>query len=147
MDQQLLTVAVSVVITLLVVIGGVKLYSWLRGAKQGYPMEDAVEAALLPLIYAAIYGAYRVSEAAVDIVGKRLEGLDKKAIADSIYAMLPDKIGNFDVAFVKRFVTAEDFAVLVQNAFDKFDRFYRETEGHFEEALDKWLVKDQPTEE
>lgn len=117
---------------------GVVLYPKLKTEKQGYPYEAEIEAALLPVIFQGICAAYRLSEQGVDAVHQRIKGADKKSIANSIYAMLPDKISNFDLALVKRIVTPERFEQLVQNGFDNFDRFFVEHQKHFDELFEQW---------
>lgn len=116
----------------------VVLYSKLKGETQGYPLEAVIEPLLLPIIYEAICSAYRVSEKALDEVGDRLKGLDKKDIADSVYAMLPDEIGGHDITVIKSVISRERFQQLVQNAFDRFDRFYQTHRAHFDEQFEKW---------
>jgi hypothetical protein len=119
---------------------GVVLYSKLKTEKQGYPFEAEIEAALLPLIFQGICSAYRLSEKSVDNIHQRIRGADKKKIADSIYAMLPNNIGIFKVVLVKRIVSQERFEQLVQNVFDSSDRFFVEHQAHFDELFEKWKV-------
>ena len=123
---------------------GVVLYPKLKTEKQGYPYEAEIEAALLPIIFQGICAAYRLNEQSVDAVHQRIKGADKKKIADSIYAMLPDKIGNFELALVKRIVTPERFVQLVQNGFDSFDRFFVEHQQHFDELFEQWKAGNAP---
>lgn len=125
--------AASGIFALLVV-----LYPKLKGEVQGYPLEAIVEPLLLPIIYEAICAAYRMSEQAVDEIGERIRGLDKKAIADTVYAMLPDEIGGHSITVIKAVVSQERFVQLVQNAFDRFDRFYKTHKGHFDEQFERW---------
>ncbi len=122
----------------------VLLYNWLQSKRQGYPFEAQIEAALLPIIFYGICAAYRLGERAVDEGYERLRGADKKIIADSIYAMLPDRIGNFDLTLVKSVITRERFEQLVQNAFDSFDRFYVEHKAHFDRLFEEWKKTHQP---
>ena len=117
---------------------GVVLYPRLRSEKQGYPFEAQIEAALLPIIFQGICSAYRLSEKSVDTIHQRIKGVDKKKIADSIYAMLPDKIGVYEVVLIKRIVSPARFEQLVQNAFDSSDRFFIEHQTHFDELFEKW---------
>ena len=124
---------------------GVILYPKLRTEKQGYPFEAAIEAALLPLIFNGICSAYRISERSVDSIHQRIRGADKKKIADSMYAMLPDKIGIFEVVLVKRIVSQERFEQLVQNVFDSSDRFFVEHQSHFDELFEKWKAVNTTT--
>ncbi len=121
------------------------LYPKLKSETQGYPLEAVIEPLLLPFIYEAICAAYRLSEQAVDEGMERIRGVDKKAIADSLYAMLPDRIGDYDITLVKSVITPERFAQLVQDAFDRFDRFYIEHQEHFEEQFEEWKKANMPT--
>ena len=122
----------------------VVLYPKLKGETQGYPMEAIVEPLLLPIIYEAICAAYRISEQAMDEIGERVRGLDKKVIADTVYAMLPDEIAGYDIAVVKAVVSQERFEQLVQDAFNRFDRFYKTHRDHFDEQFEEWKNSQAP---
>ncbi len=124
----------------------VVLYPKLKGETQGYPLEAVIEPLLLPVIYEAICAAFRMSEQAMDDIGTRIKGLDKKAIADSIYAMLPDKIGDYEITVIKAVIGQERFNQLVQDAFDRFDRFYKTHRDHFDEQFKKWQETQAPAE-
>lgn len=117
---------------------GVVLYPRLKTEEQGYPLEAAIEAALLPLIFEGICAAYRMSEKGVDELHQRIKGADKKQIADSIYRMLPDKVGDYDLSLAKHLVTEERFEQLVQDAFDRFDRFFVQHQTHFDDLFEQW---------
>jgi hypothetical protein len=117
---------------------GVVLYPKLKGQTQGYPMEAAIEAALLPVIYEGICAAYRMSEKSMDELRRRIQGADKKKIADSIYRMLPDKVGDYELNLVKHLIPQERFEQLVQDAFDRFDRFFVEHQAHFDDLFEQW---------
>jgi hypothetical protein len=123
---------------------GVVLYPKLKSEQQGYPMEAAIEAALLPLIFEGICAAYRVSERSVDELRQRIEGADKKQIADSIYRMLPDQVGGYDLSLVKHAVSQERFQQLVQDAFNRFDRFFVEHQAHFDDLFEQWKAENKP---
>ncbi len=123
---------------------GVVLYPRLRRERQGYPFEAAIEAALLPIIFKGICAAYRLSERGVDEIQERIRGANKKTIADSIYRMLPEEVGDFDLSLVKRVVTPERFEQLVQDAFDRFDRFFVEHQSHFDELFETWKEENTP---
>ena len=145
MDQNawiMLLVGIAVASALFAL--GIVLYPKLKSEKQGYPFEAEIEAALLPLIFEGISAAYRLSEKSVDEIQLRISGADKKKIADSIYRMLPDKIGSFDISLIKRVVTQERFETLVQNAFDNFDRFFVEHQKHFDDLFENWKAENQP---
>lgn len=123
---------------------GVVLYPRLKREEQRYPLEAAVEAALLPIIYEGICAAYRISEKSVDELRQRIQGADKKKIADSIYQMLPDRIGDYELSLVKYAVSEERFEQLVQDAFDRFDRFFVEHQTHYDELFEKWKADNAP---
>lgn len=124
---------------------GVVVYPKLKSEEQGYPHEAAIEATLLPIVFQGICAAFRLSEKGVDEVRERIRGADKKKIADSIYAMLPDRVGDFDLALVKGSVTPERFTQLVQDAFDRFDRFFVEHQAHFDQLFEQWKADQAPT--
>ncbi len=145
MDQNAwIALFVGIAVTSALFALGVVLYPKLKTEKQGYPFEAEIEAALLPIIFQGISAAYRLSERGVDEMQLRIQGADKKPIADSIYRMLPDKIGNFDLSLVKRIVPQERFEQLVQDAFDRFDRFFVEHQQHFDGLFEKWKSDNAP---
>ncbi|HAW52376.1 MAG TPA: hypothetical protein DCX54_08645 [Flavobacteriales bacterium] len=145
MDQNAWTMLLlGIAVTSALFALGVVLYPKLKSEKQGYPFEAEIEAALLPLIFQGISAAYRLSEKSIDEIQLRISGSDKKKIADTIYRMLPEKIGPFDISVVKRVVTQERFETLVQNAFDNFDRFFVEHQKHFDDLFEKWKVENKP---
>jgi hypothetical protein len=117
---------------------GVVLYPKLKTEKQDYPFEAQIEAALLPIVFQGICAAYRLSENSVDTIHQRIKGVDKKRVADSIYSMLPEKIGSYEVVLVKRIVSRERFEQLVQDTFDTSDRFFVEHQAHFDDLFEKW---------
>ena len=145
MDQNalvVLLVGVAVACSLFAV--GVVVYPKLRSQKQNYPFEAQIEAALLPLIFHGLCSAYRLSEKGVDELHGRIKGIDKKNIAKTVYRMLPEQIGEFELSVVKRVVTQERFETLVQNAFDNFDRFFVEHQSHFDDLFEKWKAESKP---
>lgn len=144
MDQNawmMLLVGIAVACGLIAL--GVVLYPRLKSEQQGYPFEAQIEAALLPIIFQGICSAYRLSEKSMDDIQKRLSGIDKQKIANSIYAMLPDKIGPFELVVVKQMVPQKRFEELVQNTFDHFDRFFVQHQKHFDDLFEKWKAENQ----
>jgi hypothetical protein len=82
------------------------------------------------------------SENSIDTVRQRIKGAEKKKIADSIYPMLPNKVGRFEVILVKHIVPQERFEQLVQDTFDRSDRFFIEHQKHFDDLFEKWKADD-----
>lgn len=145
MDQNLwITFLIGIAITAGLFALGVVLYPKLKAAQPGTVFEAAVESALLPIIYQGICAAYRLNEMSLDQLHQAIAGANKKQVADSIYAMLPDKIGDHDLSIVKRIVSQERFEQLVQAAFDRFDRFYVEHQAHFDDLFKKWQAANTP---
>jgi hypothetical protein len=118
---------------------GAYYYPRLKNEKQGYAYEAEIEALLLPWIFKAIAGAYKLSERASDELGMRIEGLDKKAIADAMYDALPKQIGNVPLGMVKLVISRKRFADLVQFAFDEFLKFYDSQETYYGNLYDQWV--------
>ena len=98
-------------------------YPKLKKEKQGYLYEAQIEAMLLPWLFKAIAGAYKLSESASEEIGERLTSLDKRAVADGLYDILPDMIGTIPVGMVKMAIGRERFAVLVGLAFEELELF------------------------
>lgn len=147
MDQTGLTMLlVGIAVSAGLFAIGVVLYPKLKSERQGYPFEAAVEAVLLPIIFEGVCAAYRLSERGVDELHQRIEGVNKKQIADSVYSMLPEKVGNFDLSLIKRIVPKERFEALVQDAFDRFDRFFVQHQTHFDDLFEKWKVASAPAQ-
>ena len=117
---------------------GIVLFPKLAKEKQGYPLEAQIEAALLPYVFNAISIAYKTSERAVDDVQTRIKGVDKAAIAKEVYKMLPDQVGGHDLTLVKTIIGPERFDQLVQDAFNRFERFFVEHRTHFDELYETW---------
>jgi hypothetical protein len=132
-----LTALISIVAGLGAVAIGIVAFNWWRNHNIVW-LPDAVEDALRNFIYKAILSAYRLSEATLDEIGERLEGADKKAIADSFYRLIPDQIAGFDVSLIKRLVPQERFEELVQQVFDEFYTFYVGATGHLDELFEGW---------
>ena len=132
-----LTALISIVAGLGAVAAGVVVFNWWRNHNIVW-LPDAVEDALRDFIYKAILAAYRLSEATLDEIGERLEGADKKAIADSFYRLISDQIAGFDVSLIKRLVPQERFEELVQQVFDEFYTFYVGATGHLDELFEGW---------
>jgi hypothetical protein len=146
MDPQLTALLVGIAVTAALFALGIVVYPKLKAGQPGSIIEAAIEEALLPVIYHGICTAYRMNETSLDTLQKAISGADKKKIADSIYAMLPDRVGSFDLSLVKRIVSQQRFEQLTQDAFDRFDRFYVEHQAHFDALFEKWKKENLPAQ-
>ena len=145
MDQNTwIALLIGVAVTAALVALGVVLYPKLKAAQPSSALEAAVEAALMPIIYQGICAAFRLNELSLNQLHQAIGGANKKQIADSIYAMLPDKVGDLDLSLVKRIVNQERFEQLVQDAFNRFDRFYVEHQAHFDDLFKQWQAGNAP---
>ncbi len=70
-----------------------------------------------------------------------IEIADKKKTTDSIYRMQSEKVDDFDLDLIKRIIPKDRFEQLVQDAFDRFDRFFIGHQKHFDELFEKWKAK------
>lgn len=129
---------------LFTVTGGATLYHWLKFSDQGYPGEKEIEAFLLDqFVLPAILAAYRVSEKFIDDGMDRLRGADKKAVAVWLYNQLPNtlRIGGFVVptGIVRKFVSEERFAELVQTGFDKATEIFGSVWDNYTDEIEDLL--------
>lgn len=146
MDQNAwMMILVGIAVASGLIALGVVLYPRLKNEKQGYPLEAEIESALLPFVYDGICSAYRINEQCLDKIQQRLKGVDKKALAATVYSRLPNEIKGHDVSIVKHYVTEARFEVLVQNAFDSFDEFFQLHRSHFENLFDDWKAENTAT--
>ncbi len=139
--RELITVAISALIT-----GGlVALLAWaypkLKNEKQGYYLEDEIEEALLPIAYQAICAAFKISEASARKGGQLLDGLEKKELANMLYEVLPESIGGVPVGQIKKLVSKEQFAEFVEGAYQDFDERYHSWLGQLDTAFEKWQLE------
>ncbi len=139
LDPQLLSLLTLIVISLIAFAGGYALFTWLK-KPQDYPREAQVENALLPFLYAGICAAFKLANEGLDELEIEMDGVDKKAVADKVYAMLPEKIGDFDLGLVKSLVPPERFEQLVQDAYDRFDRFFENNRNQFDDLFAEWAA-------
>jgi hypothetical protein len=146
---EVLIAALVVLVVLIVVAVGLFLFAkWLFGKEQGYPGEVAIELALKPYVLQAIALAYKASENVMDEVGHRLHSLNKKALADFAYDLLPDQIlvpigGNavipIPIGLVKQLVSREKWAELVQASFANFVDWYEGVHEDVGDLLDDYI--------
>ncbi|MCL4487195.1 MAG: hypothetical protein M1570_03575 [Chloroflexi bacterium] len=100
-----------------------------------------VDRALLPLVFYGISAGFRTTERATNDGYPLLEGSDKKGIADSVYDVLPEHVGDIDLEEVKKLITRPRFEQMIQDAYNGFDSFYKENKIHFDQEYETWKQK------
>lgn len=123
---------------------GMILYPKLANEQSGFPLEADVEAALLPFLFKAINLAEKQSVRSFEEFEVRMHGVDKAKLANDVYDMLPDKIGNHSISLVKTIVPRERFAQLVKDAYERMDNFAIQHEKRFEKAYEEWAAQNKP---
>lgn len=135
--DQATAILVGAVILLVVV-----LVLWAVGQlrKQKLPGVDAIFAALQPYIFQAILAGERAVIWGYDDLEARLEGTDKKKVADSVYNLIPDTlwVGTVPLpsSLVKRLITRDEFAELVKKTYDGADAWLQKNEQYFRNQVD-----------
>lgn len=112
--------------------------------KRALPTIEEVYAAIEPLLYAAIFKAQKASEQFFTDTGKKLDGLDKKAIADSFYAAIPSNLPiaidgitvNVPLGRLKGLFSQSLFEQWVQEAYDKLMIDYHASADHIDSLFD-----------
>jgi hypothetical protein len=102
------------------------------------PAEKADEQALRPFLFYGICCAYRTAERAVYDGHPMMWGTDKRKIADSVYDVLPSAIDGREASAIKSEVSKEQFAEMLQRAFDEFDKFCNENKAFFDQQFEAW---------
>lgn len=87
------------------------------------PAIDAVFNALLPLLYQAIFNGEKLANQFLDDGAARLDSVNRKAIADSLYDMLPAEIvvagRRIPTSLIKLLVPREMFQTWVKTVYDQ----------------------------
>lgn len=131
-------IVVIVVVVLLVL--AIFFYKKLKQSEQGYPKEEEIEQYVLPYIYEAIFAGYKTSEYVLEKFGKSMDGMDKKAVAKTLYELLPKTISirGFEVE-IKNIISPEEFEDSIQIIFGEFSEFYWLHVEHFLKAVEEQI--------
>lgn len=142
MSINLLDLATGFAVAFAALLVAVLVFLLLREARKNSksPGLDVILDALKPFALKAIFGAETMALRAYDEVGEALAGVDKKKLADSLYAALPGTIWiigrPFPVGWIKTFVTKERWEQLVQDVFDEVQREVLSNETWLREQVD-----------
>lgn len=132
----------TLLILLLIILGLVSAWGILSIGTKRYPALHVVLAALQPHVMMGIWAATELAYEALTDLGKEMQGIDRKAIADSIYGALPDiiMIGNLPIptGLVKTIVSREVFENYVQDNFDRAMALLSKNKEYFKSQVDLW---------
>ena len=127
---------------LLAVVAIVGILTTLR--KTASPTVQGVIDALRPYALKAIYIAENTALTAMKNAGIELDGVDKKALADSLYAMIPDTIHigliYVPISVVKILVTQAAWEKLVQDEFDRAQVLDLSAESYLQKQVDAFTA-------
>lgn len=108
------------------------------------PVETAVYKAVEIFAYKAIVLAYRAADKTLDEFGFRLTGLDKKAIADRLYDMIPEEIKGIDVRVIKAIVNRQKFSEIMEDVFREVEAFYANNKAGFDKEVNAFIEAHKP---
>lgn len=138
---DLLTGAIIIVGTMAVFVLGYLLYNWLEAKKQGYPLEERIENALLPYLHGIIVGAFEESQAELEDIEDTIENVDKEELAKKLYDLLPDEIAGFSVQIIQSIFTVEQFTDMFLRVYKEVKTYYVAKKGTFLELFEQWTGK------
>jgi hypothetical protein len=67
-----------------------------------------------------------------------MEGFDRAGFANMLYDRLPNEIAGISVAWIKRYVTRERFAEMVEMVYLQVQAFLDMHHNSFDEAFEYW---------
>jgi len=139
--MSVIDIVVAVVIGLCIILLALAargIFGELR--KSAKPGVQEILNALDPYIWRAIMAGERTVVWGMDQAEAWLEGADKKAVADSVYALLPDTVvvGGLPlpIGAVRSFVPREVFEARVKDLYDSADAFIQRNEAYLKGQVD-----------
>lgn len=151
--MSVIDVAVAIAIGCVLILLGIALFHIVQAARasavtNNQPGISDVLDALTPYIYRAILAGERATLWGLDQVDASIHGADKKAVADSVYALLPDMVmvGSFPLPLstIKAFVPRETFEARVKDLYDQADAFIQRNEVYLKSQVDSLIPAQTP---
>jgi len=139
--QLFLVLGASAGLIALVVSG----LGWLREYNQQNPdvVPEPLLLALERYAYQSVASAFLTSQQMADEVGNRLDSVNKTAVANYFYDLIPDEIGGFNVEFVKILITRERFAQMIEAAYVRVAEATEANWDAFVHLTSEWLEEQQ----
>lgn len=130
--------AVAIVIAGILILIGALVARLFKTAKQ--PTEHAVLQLLLPYALKGVYAGETLALQTLDAIHVKLNGFDKKAIADATYALLPKSVSLFGVSFdPKQYISETIWSEFVQQVFSEADAFVHQNESFLHKQVDQMV--------
>jgi hypothetical protein len=103
-------------------------------------LKGQVRDALKEWVLKAIFAGERAAVWGLQELGRKIDGWDKKAVADSVYNLLPNvlPVGRVlvPIGFVKQLVPRERFQDMVQDTYEEIHGFILRNEGYLASQVD-----------
>ncbi len=151
---MLLDIVITILFGALLILLAIAAFKLLRAAiraVRGSPAADqlpgleAVLAALEPWVFRAILAGERAVLWGFEEIDVKLAGIDKKQVADSVYALLPDVIlvgtRPVPVSFVKALVTPQVFEGWIKSLYDQADAFIEQNKQYLHDQVERLKVE------
>ncbi len=138
MVEIIVTILLPAVLGGVFTLVGVSVLPVLKNDDQGYPGEREIESAVLPFAFQAICAAFKMSERAAEELGAVMDGVDKKAIADAAYDLLPASLNGIPVGVIKDIISREKFVELVEDAYSYFKLFFDAQVSTYDQLFEEW---------
>lgn len=138
---DVLTGAIVIVGLMVVFLLGYLAYNFFSTKKQGYPLEERIENALLPYLHGIIVGAFEESQSELEDIEDAIENVDKEELARKLYDLLPDEIAGFSTQIIQSIFTVEQFTDMFLRVYKEVKIYYVAKKGTFLELFEKWTGK------
>lgn len=91
----------------------------------------------MPYLQSGIIGAFEETIDGLGVIEGRIQQLDKEDLAERIYGLLPDKIGEYNVSVFKNVFTEEQFEQMFLNAYDQALEYYISHKDRFVDLFEE----------
>jgi hypothetical protein len=145
--RQLIVDNLDILVGLIFLAAAAAIAVWLirqRSTSTGF-QRDVIDA-LLPFVYRALLAGEKVAQDFMQNANVALAGVDKKQVADSVYALLPETISIRGVAvpivIVKQIIPRDRFEQLVKDTYDAASAFIKRNQDYLRGQVDALVPDD-----
>jgi Na+-transporting methylmalonyl-CoA/oxaloacetate decarboxylase gamma subunit len=145
MDNTLMQAVVALLVGALLILAGVAVVYILRTIQaSATPAVSAIMDALLPWAMKAVYAGEWTAAQALDDIDRELDGVDKAAVANSLYDLLPPVIviagKTISIDLVKHLITRDMWADLVKRVFEETDALVERNRDYLKKQIPPTLA-------